>query len=188
MYTHEEKQQLRTLDPFDNRNVVDSYKTMTTEEIRKDMQQKAYPFVAICENLINDFNISQVVRSVNAFGLESVAICGSRKWDRRGAVGTHHYTDINYYSSTVEAIEEYRRRGYEIIAAELTDDAVSLYDYSWPEKVAVVLGEEGKGLIQSSLDAVDKVVYIPQRGTVRSLNVAGAAQIFMSHYSKDKVS
>lgn len=182
-YTAQEKKDLRETHPFDNRNILDKFKGMKTEDIKKYMYENSLPMVSIAENLVGDFNISQIVRATNAFGFKEIAIAGGRKWDRRGAVGTHHYIEINYFSSTLDAISHYRNRGYRIIAAELTDHAYSLYEYRWISNVAVVYGEEGKGITAEALSAVDDVIYIPQYGTVRSLNVAGAAQIFMSHYS-----
>lgn len=184
MYTPEQKKELRETNPF--RNVAEKWKGFDTEEIRSAMREMSYPMVSICENLVGDFNIAQIVRSSNAFALLEVSICGSRQWDRRGAVGTHHYIDINYYSNTIEAIEYWRSLGFTIIAAELTDDAQSLHEFEWPDKVAVVYGEEGKGITEEALNAVDHVVFIPQRGTVRSLNVAGAAQIFMFDYCRTR--
>lgn len=162
------------------------FRDWPTEEIAKYMKVIAMPFVSICENLVGDFNISQIVRSTNAFGLEGVAICGRRKWDRRGAVGTQHYTQIDHYSEVLDAIKDYRDRGYRIVAAELSEYSIgrakALNLYKWEKNTAVLFGEEGRGLSEEAIDAADDVVFIPQRGTVPSLNVAGCAQIMMYDY------
>lgn len=181
-YTQDQKKALRETNPFDERNILDHFKGMPTQKIQEHMTENSLPMISITENLVGDFNISQIVRTSNVFGIRGVAIAGGKKWDRRGAVGAHHYIDVSYYSSSLDAINYYRKLGYRIIAAELTDDAIALSKYNWIPHVAVVYGEEGKGISDEALENVDDVVYIPQRGTVRSLNVASAAAIIMYDY------
>jgi len=183
MFTVEERKVLRESPPFDNRNVADEFKHLTTEEIRQEMIKRSLPFVAICQNLVSDFNISQIVRSMNAFALGTVNICGRRQWDKRGAVGTYHYIDVQQHSDINEVIEYYRSLDYRIVAAETGESAHSLPFYQWNYKTAVVFGEEGLGIIPETLNLVDDIVEIPQYGTVRSFNVAGAAQMMMYDYT-----
>lgn len=184
MYTPEEAKALREQDPFDTRNIRDKFKGKDHEDIMDELAQTRTPLVIISENLIGDFNVSQIVRSANAFNAMSVYIAGNRRWNRKGAVGTHNYIEVRHFECARYAIEECRDMGYEIVAAELTDEAISLENYIWLPKTAIVVGEEGRGLSQAALDLVDNVVYIPMLGTVRSLNVAGATQIMAYHYTQ----
>lgn len=183
MYTKEEAKALREQDPFDNRNIRDKYKGMDHDEIVDDLHKHMTPLIIITENLIGDFNISQIVRTANAFNAMSVYIAGNKRWNRRGAVGTHHYTEVAHFECTRYAIEQCRAFGYKIVAAEFVDGAISLEKYKWQAKTALVVGEEGRGLTQAALDLADDVVYIPMLGSVRSLNVAGATQIMAYDYT-----
>lgn len=184
MYTPEEAKELREQNPFDTRNIRDEFKGMDHEDIMVEMAKTRTPLIIIAENLIGDFNISQIVRTANAFNAMSVYIAGKKQWNRKGAVGTHHYTKVRHFECARYAIEECRDMGYRIVAAEITDNASSLEDYGWFDKTALVVGEEGRGITQAALDLVDDVVYIPMLGTVRSLNVAGATQIMAYEYTK----
>lgn len=183
-YTLEQAKILREQNPFDARNIRDCFKNKNNESIQEELNITKVPCIAIIENLVNDFNIAQIIRSANAFNIDQVYICGRRKWNRRGSVGTHHYIHIEYWEHIQEAIQQLRDREYRIVAAELTDDAVSLVKYSWRQKSALVFGEEGRGLSQLAIDMADDVVYIPMLGTVRSFNVAGTAQMMLYDYMK----
>lgn len=167
----------------DTRNVHEFLKTLTSDEIRENLQQTRSDLISVFVNVLGDFNVGTAIRNANWFNTRSVWIIGNRRWDRRGAVGTHHYTDVQHRDSVVDAIAELRNMGYRIVAAEITDDATALWDYEWTEKSAVIYGEEGAGLSAEVLALVDDVVYIPGRGSVRSLNVGTASGIFMSDYT-----
>lgn len=182
MYTTEQAKELREQDPFDTRNIRDEFKGKPHDEIIEALQTTKTPLVVVVENLIGDLNISQIVRASNAFNAEAVYICGKRRWDRRGAVGSHNYIDVEHWEHIQEAIQQLRDRDYRIVAAEYTNDSYELPNYHWDEKTAIIFGEEGRGLTQLALDMADDVVHIPMLGTVRSFNVAGAAQMFMYEY------
>lgn len=186
----ENRKALRETDPFDPRNVLPIYKGIPTDQLQQHMKLIALPFVAICQNLVGDFNVAQIIRSANVFGLEGVVLTGRKQYDKRGTVGAHHYISVNHESDIKVSINTYRELGYRIVASEFTIDGShkikSLPHYQWVEKTAVIFGEEGLGLSDEVLDEADDIVFIPQFGTVRSLNVAGAAQIMMYDYTSKR--
>lgn len=169
--------------PGDTRNIHDFLKSLSTEEIRDDLHKTRSGLVSVFVNILGDFNLSSGVRNANWFNINRVIIAGRRKWDRRGAVGTQHYTQVDYVATAHDAIAALRTEGYRIVAAEINEDAVPLTTYQWQEKSAVIYGEEGAGLSADILAEVDDVVYIPGRGSVRSLNVSTTSGIFDYDYS-----
>lgn len=167
-----------------NLNVLDKYKDLPVDQIKADLDSRRSGFVMAFENIVGDFNLATAIRNTNAFCGEAVVIIGRRKYDRRGTVGTYHYEHL-VHSLDLSIIHDYRARGYRIVAAE-NDPAfnpVSMADYNWPEKVFVLFGEEGRGLSPECLELIDEAVYIPQRGSVRSLNVGTASGIFLYDYT-----
>jgi len=71
--------------------------------------------------------------------------------------------------------------GFHVAALALEPGAVDLREFaaSAPERVALVLGEEGYGLTREGLDAADSVVQIPMAHGIDSLNVAATAAVAM---------
>lgn len=163
-------------------NVIDTLKELTVEQVNERLDLSRSGLVSVFLNVLGDFNLSSAIRSANWYNQDSVWIVGRKRWDRRGAVGSHNYIPVNYARNFDEAFSSLRERGYTIVAAEIADNAVSLADYQWDEKTAVVYGEEGAGLSEEVLGLVDSVVYIPGRGSVRSLNVAATASTFSYDY------
>lgn len=167
----------------DNRNISDKYRWWDHERIVSDLDESRSGLVSIFMNVTGDFNLSSGVRNNLWFNTSGVWVCGNKKWDRRGAVGAHHYLDVDHSPSFEDIVSGLRGKGYSIVAAEITDEALPLTEYQWSEKSAVVFGEESNGLSDEVLALVDDIVYIPGRGSVRSLNVATTSGIFAYDYS-----
>lgn len=167
-------------------NVRDDFKGMTIENIRDELEGNRLPVVSVCMNLTSDFNKSSIVRASNAFLGKEVFIVGKRKLDRRGAVGTLHYENIRMCPDIDEVINYLRENDYTIFAVDNTPEfnATPVYDVDMPVKTAFIYGEEQLGLSPDVVAKCDAAVYIPQYGSVRSLNVAQAAAIMLSEYTR----
>ncbi len=76
---------------------------------------------------------------------------------------------------------------YTIIAMETTPDAKMIYDIDFPEKVAIVVGDESYGIYMESLHKCDKQLYIPMNGSVKSLNVVQAAGVTLYELLRQRI-
>ena len=83
----------------DTRNVVDAYRYWTREAIVADIDQRRHPLHVAIENFGNDANIGAVVRTANAFAVDTVHIVGRRRWNRRGAMVTDRYQRLRHHDS-----------------------------------------------------------------------------------------
>ena len=167
-------------------NVLDKYKAWTEDLIREDLKKRAFNFAVLMENFVGDFNIGSVLRSCNAFGGKEMFYYGNKHYDRRGTVGTHHYTSMVHVPKRENLIE--LKKKYTFVALENTvPGAEVLYDFVWPSSPLLVVGEEGTGITNDMLSLCDKFVYIPQYGSVRSLNAATAASIAMNDFVSKEV-
>ncbi len=169
------------------RNVVDKYKSMTDEQIRKDLAENKNPIAVCMEHWRGDFNIGTLIRNANAFNVEKVFYLGKRKIDRRGAVGAHHYVDIVHMPGVVCDLVDLKKQ-YTFIAIDNNiPNTEKLDEFSWNtlEKPPLVFfGEEGYGLTQEVLDLCDYRVEIEQYGSVRSLNVGTSSGLVLYELSR----
>ena len=166
----------------DRRNVVDHYKAMHEDWIKADLNTKRLPFVVVCENFVNDFNIATTIRNCNAFSAREITIVGDRRYDRRGTVGTHVYENIHHEEKLMTTLDKYRQEDYTIVAVDNVAPAVDVFEYTWNPKTVMVLGQEQVGLSNEALFAADDIVFIPMTGSTRSLNVGVASGIMMAQY------
>lgn len=158
----------------DTRNVIDYYKYWKDEAIKANLDEKRNNFGILCANIHGDFNIGSIIRNANAFLAKEVIIFGRKKYDRRGTVGTHNYTSFRH----VKEVEELPN--IPIIAVDNTPGASNVLTYVFPTTYFLLaFGEESVGLPSSILDIAVDSIYIPQYGSVRSLNVGVASGIMM---------
>jgi tRNA G18 (ribose-2'-O)-methylase SpoU len=167
----------------DNRNLIDFYKYWENEAIIADLDFKRNKFVVAVERVNGDFNFSTVIRNCNAFLARKVYRAGKRQYDKRGAVGTHHYEHVGHEESIICLINKYRQEGYKIVAIDNVGEAKDIRSYRWKPESFMLFGEEGRGLSKEAIELADDVVYIPQLGSVRSLNLGTASGIAMYDYS-----
>ena len=158
-------------------NVIDKYKHLSVDQIKAEVKKHSLPFAVCMQQIQGDFNFGTLVRNANAFGAEQVFYFGKKKWDRRGAQGTYHYTDVSY----IEQLSELTNLGYTLVAVDNIEGAIPFDKFVWPEKPLLIFGEEGTGISSEVLEVCKNVVYIPQTGSVRSVNVGCASAIIMYH-------
>lgn len=162
---------------FFSRNVIDEYKSLTTEEIKQRLDEKKLPFSCLMEHWEGDFTIGSMLRNANAFGASEVFYLGGKKhWDRRSSLGVQNYTNFKFLRTIEETIS--LKDKYSFVAFE-TGGKHKLHDFIWPQNPLLIFGEEGPGITKELLDMCDFVVSIPQRGSVRSINAACASAIAM---------
>lgn len=169
-----------------SKNAVDKFQNMEAHQIREAIANGRSELVNVCMNLTSDFNKSSIVRSSNAFLCRETIFVGGKNYDRRGTVGTHHFEVIKHADTLEETVEYLHAEGYTVWAVDNLPDhnPQSIYDVELPLKSAFVYGEEQRGLSEDEIALCDGMLYIPQRGVVRSLNVAQAAAVMMAEYHR----
>ena len=159
------------------RNVADPLRGKSVEEIKLHLQETAHPFAVCFEHWVGDFNMATGIRNANAFNAKEVFYVGDKKWDRRGAVGVHNYTEVQWIP-TVEALVKLKDK-YVIVGIDNVPGSVSIRNYHWPHNTLMVFGEEGVGLTPEMQALCQDIVEIPMFGSVRSLNCGTASGIVM---------
>ena len=161
----------------DSRNIRDQYHNLDPLDIKAALQPMRSGISVVLINIKHNINIGSIIRSCNSFLVKDIYILGSKKFDRRGAVGTHHYENI-YNISSIGEIEDISIRP--LIGIDcLIERSQSLTSYKWEGNEIIVFGNEGEGIPNDCLAQCNYIVEIPILGSVRSLNVAAAAAIVL---------
>ncbi|MFR0639620.1 TrmH family RNA methyltransferase [Arthrobacter sp. LS16] len=144
--------------------------------------------VAILEDIADHTNLGAIIRSASGLGVDAVLLTPKcvDPWYRRSArvsMGTVFDLPWVRLESWPQDIERLRAHGYRMLAMELTENAVPLNEIqlSAGEKAAMILGNEGRGVTDEALAAVDTTVIIPMHRAVDSLNVGAASAIAFWH-------
>lgn len=143
--------------------------------------------IAILEEVMNPTNVGAIMRSAAAMKVEAVILtsgCSDPLYRRaaRVSMGTVFqvpWTVLGREEWPEDGLRRLKALGFRTAAMALTEDSVSVAD---PEvmaspKLAIILGTEGEGLKQETIDACDYTVKIPMAEGIDSLNVAAASAV-----------
>ena len=163
----------------DNRNVLDKYHYWTVAAIKADLDQSRNDLEIAIENLQRDYNMGTIVRGANAFNIKKVHIIGRKQWNKRGAMVTDLYMNIQYHDDVTSFMAEMAKAKREVIAVDIVKGAKNLSETPLPINAVLVFGAEGPGLSRELLKVASQTVMIEQFGSTRSVNVGVAAGIAM---------
>ena len=160
-----------------NRLSVDEYRE--SEKLR---------LVVVLDRVRSLYNVGSVLRTTDAFRLAGVCLCGITAQPphpeiHKTALGAEDSVDWKYFERTEDCVTWLQSQGYKILAIEQCEGSTLLTEIKNEkskiknEKVAVVLGNEVKGVQQQVIDLCDGCLEIPQYGTKHSLNVSVTAGI-----------
>ena len=138
--------------------------------------------VAVLEDIMNPTNLGAIFRSAAALGMEAVLLtpaCSNPLYRRSARVSMGTVFQVPWTYLDENWLDQLKELGFKTVAMALRDDSYAVDD---PElkaqpKLAVVLGTEGEGLAQQTIDHCDFTVKIPMAHGVDSLNVAAASAV-----------
>jgi len=145
--------------------------------------------IAVLENIMDAANVGAIIRSAAALGMDAVLVtpqCSDPLLRRaaRVSMGTVFQIPWTYIGSAAEdwpenGIRQLHTLGFRTAAMALSHDTVSIGDdrLKKEERLAVILGTEGTGLLPKTIAASDYTVKIPMFHGVDSLNVAAASAV-----------
>lgn len=174
------------LDTGDRRNVVDAYRYWTREAIVADIDTRRHAGLHIAiENFEHDSNIGTVVRTANAFAVDTVHIVGRKRWNRRGAMVTDRYQHLQHHDSVNSVVEFAAANNLVVVAVDNTPGSVPLETTQLPPRCLLLFGQEGPGVSALAQEAARMTVSIAQFGSTRSINAGVAAGIAMHAWVRE---
>ena len=165
-------------------NVHDHLKDLSVTEIKGVVQENTLNATVAMYNVYGNLNLGSIIRTANFLGFKEVLYFGRRKYDKRGAVGTYHYTNVTYFEDEDDFLRGLSERDLSPVALENNVPYTRpLQKFAWPTNPCIIVGEENAGLPESILERCVGTVEILGRGSVRSLNVSAAASMAMYELS-----
>ena len=144
------------------------------------------PLVVVLDNIRSCHNIGSVFRTSDALLVEAIYLCGftatpPNKEIHKTALDAEDSVEWQYFEKTEMAVSRLRHEGYLVYAVEQTENSISLPDFSPKknEKIALVFGNEVKGVQQKVVNLCHGAIEIPQYGTKHSFNISVSAGIVL---------
>ena len=142
--------------------------------------------IAVLENVMNPTNVGAIFRSAAALNMDAVLLtkgCSNPLYRRsiRVSMGTVFQVPWTYIDETENnsCIDILHELGFKTASMALRNESVNLDDpvLKKEKKLAIILGAEGDGLCDATIDGSDYTVKIPMSHDVDSLNVAAASAV-----------
>ena len=144
------------------------------------------PITVVLDNIRSCNNIGSVFRTSDALLIEKVMLCGitatpPNKDIHKTALDAEKSVPWEYFEETEEAIVKLKEAGYQVYAVEQVENSISLPEFipQKDQKLALVFGNEVKGVQQSVVNICDWAIEIPQYGTKHSFNISVSACIVL---------
>ncbi len=178
---------------------------MTAERYKRltSVLNKRQPDITVVlENVFDPHNISAVMRTCDAVGIQDVYILNNKipphkKWGYRSSSTAAEWLTIHQFTNVDECFTELRKRYKKIYATHLSEDATMLHQLNLTESVALVFGNETFGVSEEITKLVDGTFIIPQVGIIKSLNISVACAVTLyeafrqkqiaAHYNEPKL-
>lgn len=141
--------------------------------------------ILILPDIRSALNVGSIFRTADAVGVDKIYLvgCTPRPTDQferiqkdiaKSALGAEKYIDWEYKKTLSSLIKDLKKKGYEIVALEQSDNSIDYRKYKKTAKMVLILGPEVDGLNKKTLGLCDKIIEIPMNGKKESLNVSVA--------------
>ncbi|MER9020340.1 RNA methyltransferase [Mesorhizobium sp. M0898] len=137
--------------------------------------------VLVLDQITDPHNVGAILRSAVAFGAGALITTARHSPQESGvlaksASGALEHIDQIEVKNLADALEQLHEAGFQTIGLD-SDGPAELETSFAGDKIALVLGAEGKGLRQKTRETVTTLARLDMPGAIRSLNVSNAAAV-----------
>ena len=154
------------------------------------LKKNKIEIVVVLDNIRSMHNIGSIFRTCDAIGNCSIYLCGicatpPNKQIHKTALGATESVDWKYFQTTKKALIQLKNEEYELIVVEQTKKSIPLNNFHTDKKkIALIFGNEIKGVSKDSLELSQVFLEINQYGIKKSMNVSVATGIVLWAISK----
>lgn len=156
--------------------------TERIEKLKRVLSKRQPDLTVVIENVDDPHNVSAVVRSCDAVGVFDVCLVytDGREFPELGtksSASAKKWLNFRKYHSIRDCFLDLRKEKMKIYTTHLSTESISLYDLNLTDPVALVFGNEHKGVSEQAVELADGNFLIPQVGVIQSLNISVACAV-----------
>ncbi len=152
-------------------------------EIISESKKSQYPLLLILDSIQDTHNVGAILRSADCSGVDGIIITKNNSAPINETVvktsaGASEHVKITLINNLAQTIDELKQKGFWIVGSYLEGAKdYTKVDYKVP--IAVIVGNEEKGIRKLTADKCDHLVRIPMKGKIQSLNVSVATGVLL---------
>jgi tRNA (guanosine-2'-O-)-methyltransferase len=156
----------------------------------------------VLENVFDPHNVSAVMRTCDAVGIQDVYILNDRipphkKWGYRSSSTAAEWLTVHQFTDAESCFKEIRKKYQKIYTSHLGENSADVYKMDLTQSIALVFGNETFGISEGIRKYSDGDFIIPQVGIIKSLNISVACAVTLyeafrqknekGHYKKSRM-
>lgn len=162
---------------------IAAYEYSDLEDVFKKAEEKGEdPFIVILDGVEDPHNLGSILRTADATGVHGIIIPKRRSASltatvAKASTGAIEHVPVVRVTNLTQTIEQLKARGIWVFGTDMNGTDYRKWNTSGP--LAIVMGNEGKGVSRIVKESVDEMVTIPMVGHVQSLNASVASALMM---------
>ena len=165
------------------------------EKLRTLAANRQRDLTLILENIYDPHNLGAVLRTCDSVGIAEIyALYTIESADTLGKIAGHKsssgakkWVDIHVFDDTKECFSAVRQKYNTIFGTHLASNSVGLYELDLTQSIALVFGNEHRGMSEEALSMVDGNFIIPQSGVTKSLNISVACAVSLYEAKRQRI-
>lgn len=154
------------------------------------LQKRQTNITVVLENVFDPHNISAVLRSCDAIGIQDVYVLTTRmaphqRWGYRSSSGAYKWVSVHQFNETKQCVDILKQKYGKILTTCLSEGSLNLYELDFTQSMALVFGNEKDGISEIAAYA-DGNFIIPQNGMIKSLNISVACAVTLYEAYRQK--
>jgi tRNA (guanosine-2'-O-)-methyltransferase len=155
------------------------------------LQKRQFDITVVLENVLDPHNISAVMRTCDAIGLQEIYVLNTRiqphkRFGAKSSSSAAKWLTIHQHTNAEACFTALRQKEFKIYTTHLGENSVSLYNMDLTQKVALVFGNEHSGVSDDIRTLADGNFLIPQVGIIKSLNISVACAVSLYEAQRQK--
>jgi tRNA (guanosine-2'-O-)-methyltransferase len=151
------------------------------EKIRRILSHRQPDLTVVLENIHDPHNVSAILRSADAVGIMGVHLVYTTeafpKVGKKSSASASKWVGRRKWRSIEECYASLQQEGFKIFASQLDDGSLSVFDLNMKNKVALIFGNEHRGVSEEAAALADARFKVPMYGMIESLNVSVACAV-----------
>ena len=152
-----------------------------TAKINRVISSRQPSLKLVLENIHDPHNVSAIFRTCDAAGIPKVSLVYNSepfpKIGKKSSASSFKWVEKEKYKSIELCYEKLHSEGFKIYASSISEKSKNIFHLEFTGKIAIVFGNEHRGLSGEAVDLADEIFFIPMYGMVQSLNVSVSAAI-----------
>lgn len=158
-----------------------------SEKLNKVARSRQSGLALVLEDIHDPHNAAAILRTCDGLGVQDVYFIfeqekkyNPRRVGKVSSSSANKWLTFHIFASTKECLRELKKKGYQICATTLDAQAQdALTADLTAQKIALVVGNEHRGISETAARLADRKLYLPMRGFVQSFNVSVTAALFL---------